>query len=141
MAVEKQFSLCQGNCKNAFCQAILPSEEVTIVHPPSGDPDANPHKYWLLKQTLYALQCRLLHWCHKINAILWSIGLTPSLEDPCLYSGFIVDPPHPSGTQSDSPLSLGLYVDDFVYFPKIQQLKLFSVGFLLNASRSTLWAL
>jgi hypothetical protein len=30
----------------------------------------------------------------------------------------IVDPSDPSGTQSDSPLSLGLYVDDFVYFSK-----------------------
>jgi hypothetical protein len=52
----------------------------------------------------------------KINAILCSIGLTPSLEDLCLYSGLIVDPSDPSGTKLESPLSLGLYVDDFVYF-------------------------
>jgi hypothetical protein len=118
MAVEKQFPLCQGNCKNAFCQGIPPSEKVTIVRPFSGDPDANPHKYWLLPRTLYGLRCSPWHWYHKISAILWSIDLTPSLEDPCLYSGFIVDPSNPSGTQSDSPLSLGLYVDDFVYFSK-----------------------
>ncbi len=48
--------------------------------------------------------------------ILISIGLTPSLEDPCLYSGFIQDPPDPSGMKSACPLTLGLYIDDFVYF-------------------------
>ncbi len=51
----------------------------------------------------------------KFNAILRSIGLTPSLEDPCFYSGFIHDPSDTSKI-SDSPLSLGLYVEDFVYF-------------------------
>jgi hypothetical protein len=38
------------------------------------------------------------------------------LEDPCLYSGFIQDPLDPSGATSESPLLLGLYVNDFVYF-------------------------
>jgi hypothetical protein len=46
----------------------------------------------------------------------FSIGLTPSLEDPCLYSGYIQDHSNSSGTKSNVPLSLGLYVDDFVYF-------------------------
>jgi hypothetical protein len=56
VAVEKQCPLCQGDCKNAFCLGILPPEEVTIVRPPLGDPDANPQEYWLLLQTLYGLQ-------------------------------------------------------------------------------------
>jgi hypothetical protein len=38
MAVKKQRPLHQGDCKNAFCQGILPPEEVTIVCPPSGNP-------------------------------------------------------------------------------------------------------
>jgi hypothetical protein len=38
------------------------------------------------------------------------------LEDPCLYTGFIQDPKNPTTLQSSCPLSLGLYVDDFVYF-------------------------
>jgi hypothetical protein len=50
------------------------------------------------------------------NAILCSIGLTLSLEDPCLYSGFIQNPSDPSGTKTDVPLSLGLYIDNFIYF-------------------------
>jgi hypothetical protein len=46
MAVQHCCPLCQGNCKNAFCQGILPPEEVTIIRPPSGDPDADPQEYW-----------------------------------------------------------------------------------------------
>jgi hypothetical protein len=86
------------------------------VCPPFSDPAAEPHKYWLLWRTLYGLQRSPCHWYNKINAILRSIHLTPLLEDTCLYSGFIQDPLDPSGTKSESPLSLGLYVNDFVYF-------------------------
>ena len=116
LAVEKRRALRQGDCKNAFCHGILPPEETTIVRPPAGDPDAEPHEYWLLLKTLYGLRRSPCHWYDKINAIFISIGLTPSLEDPCLYSGFIQDPSDPSSKQSSSPLTLGLYVDDFVYF-------------------------
>jgi hypothetical protein len=116
MAIQKRHPLCQGDCKNVFCQGILPSEEVTIVRPPSGDPNADPQEYWLLLRTLYGLRQSPCHWYNKINAILCSIGLTPSLEDQCLYSSFIQDPSNPSGTKLDVPLSLGLYIDDFVYF-------------------------
>ncbi len=31
MAIEKRHPLCQGDCKKAFCQGILPLEEVIIV--------------------------------------------------------------------------------------------------------------
>ena len=116
MAVEKRRPLRQGDCKNAFCQGILPANEITIVRPPPGDPEAEPGEYWLLLRTLYGLRRSPRHWYDKINAILRSIGLTPSLEDPCLYSGFITDPSDPSQLKSEYPLSLGIYVDDFVYF-------------------------
>ncbi len=87
-----------------------------IVRPPAGDPDANPNEYWLLQQTLHGLCHSPCHWYDKINKILESIGLCPSLEDPCLYTGCIIDPDNPTATLSSVPLSLGLYVDDFVYF-------------------------
>ncbi len=45
MAIQRRHPLCQGDCKNAFCQGILPPEEVTIVRPPSGDPNADPQEY------------------------------------------------------------------------------------------------
>ncbi len=94
----------------------LPPEETTIVRPPSGDSESDPQEYWLLLKTLYGLRHSPKHWYDKINAILISIGLTPSLEDPCLYSGFVIDPSDPSKRASEHPLMLGLYVDDFVYF-------------------------
>ncbi len=118
MAVQHHCPLCQGDCKNTFCQSILPPEEVTFVHPPFGDPDADPQEHWLLLCTLYGFRRSLRHWYDEINAILQSIGLTPSLEDPCLYSGYIQDPSDPLGIKSECPLSLGLYVDNFVYFSK-----------------------
>jgi hypothetical protein len=31
LAVKKRSPLCQGDCKNTFCQGVLPPEEVTIV--------------------------------------------------------------------------------------------------------------
>ncbi len=34
LAVQKRRALRQGNCKNAFCQGILPPDEITIVRPP-----------------------------------------------------------------------------------------------------------
>jgi hypothetical protein len=57
MAVEQQRTLQQGNCKNAFCQGILPPDEITIIKPPIGDPDAKKDEYWLLKRILYGLCC------------------------------------------------------------------------------------
>jgi hypothetical protein len=55
MAVKRRRTIKQGDCKNAFCQGILPSDEITIVKPPIGDPDTKKDEYWLLKQTLYGL--------------------------------------------------------------------------------------
>ncbi len=77
MAIASHCPLCQGDCKNAFCQGILPPNEITIVCPPSKDPEATPDKYWLLKWTLYGLWRSPRHWYDEISAILQLIGLTP----------------------------------------------------------------
>ncbi len=45
LAVQHCPGLKQGDCKNAFCQGILPPEEVTIIWPPLGDPDAAKDEY------------------------------------------------------------------------------------------------
>ncbi len=108
--------LKQGDCKNAFCHGILPPDKTTIVRPPSGDPDATNDEYWLLLKTLYGLRWSPRHWYDKIGAILRSFGLTPSSYDPYLYFGFVQDPQIPSKTLSTTPLSMGLFVDDVVYF-------------------------
>ena len=49
MAVKCRCTLKQGDCKNAFCQGILPPDEVTIVKSPIGDSDVKEGEYWLLK--------------------------------------------------------------------------------------------
>ncbi len=59
MAVEKHRTLKQGNCKNAFCQGILPKDKITIIKPPIGNPDAEKDEYWLLKWTIYGLRVSL----------------------------------------------------------------------------------
>jgi hypothetical protein len=116
LAVQHCHGLKQDNCKNTFCQGILPPEEIAIVQPPLGDPDAAKDKYCLLQKTLYGLRRSPHHWYEKIDSILRSIGLTSNSHNPCLYTGFVRDPCNPSAPHFDVPLSLGLYVDDFVYF-------------------------
>jgi hypothetical protein len=78
----------------------------------------DPNEYWLLQRNLYGLHWSPCHWYDKINTILCSIGLSPLLEDPCFYTGFVRDPKNPAGAVSTTPLSLGLYIDGFVYFSK-----------------------
>ena len=56
LAVEKHRPLHQGDRRNAFCQGILPPDELTIVRPPSGNPEGGPQEFWLLLCTLYGLR-------------------------------------------------------------------------------------
>ncbi len=116
LAIQQRRTLKEGDCKNAFCQGILPPDEITIVKTPIGDPDAKKDEYWLLKRTLYGLRRSPKHWYDKIRKILTSIGLNQNPYNPCLFSGHIIYPTDPSDSPSSSPLTLGLYVDDFVYF-------------------------
>ena len=87
LAVQRPHGLKQGDCKNTFCQGILSPKEVTIVRPPSGDPDAPKDENWLLQKTLYGLCRSPCHWYQKIDAILHSIGLVLSPHDSCSYTG------------------------------------------------------
>jgi hypothetical protein len=116
LAVEQRRTLKQGDCKNAFCQGILPDDEVTTVKPPIGEPDASKDEYWLLWKTLYGLRRSPRHWYTKITTILNRIGLTPNASDPCMFTGSLCNPDDPAEDIPCSPLTIGLYVDDFVYF-------------------------
>ena len=51
-----------------------------------------------------------------IDRILRSMGLKSNPCDPCVYSGFVCDPDDPAEPDPTVPLTLVLYVDDFVYF-------------------------
>jgi hypothetical protein len=116
LAVEQRRTLKQGDCKNAFCQGVLPDDETTIVKPLIGDPDAGKDEYWLLKKTLYGLRRSPRHWYNKIWLVLASISLKPNVSDPCMFTGSISDPNDPAADIPFTPLTIGLYVDDFVYF-------------------------
>lgn len=137
-AVSDKRILQQGDCKNAFCHARLPDDELTVVRPPVGDPEHNNDTYWLLNKTLYGLRRSPHHWYNMFTAALKDIGLKPSLHDPCLFSG-IVNPSKPSPTENSPTISptvlpsesssssnshssdtaavhVGIYVDDFVFY-------------------------
>ena len=72
----------------------------------------------MLRKTPYGLWRSPWHWYKKINSILRSIGLAHNAHDPCFYTGLVRDPHDPLATQSSIHLSIGLYVDNFVYFSK-----------------------
>ena len=141
-AVGDKRVLQQGDCKNAFCQAVLPDNEATVVRPPVGDPDYNKEIYWKLKKSLYGLRRSPRHWFNRIASILQGIGLVQSPHDPCIFSG-IIDPSasaFPTTTNADGTITVtipaakgnpestitlpstrqmihvGIYVDDFVFY-------------------------
>ena len=123
--MEKHRTLKQGDCKNAFCQGVLPDDEITIAKPPIGDPGAGKDKYWLLKNTLYGLRRSRSpqHWYNKIMSVLASISLRPNASDHCLFTGSINDSNDPTADIPSAPLTVGLYVDDFVYFSEDPEVK------------------
>jgi hypothetical protein len=135
MAVVSCRPLRQGDCINRFCQGILPLDKVTIVCPPSRDPEVAPDEYWLLKRTLYGLRWSLRHWYDRISTILCSLGLTPSLKDLCLYTGFIVDPLDSSSSPLSAMLSLGMCDDDFVCFLENPTVKALFCWLLANCCK------
>jgi hypothetical protein len=112
-AVEHKRVLQQGDCKNAFCHAILPDDELTVVRPPIGDPAFDKDEYWLLNKTLYGLRRSPHHWYNMFFAALKKMGLQQSVHDPCLFSGNLTSDPNPTAA---SEIHVGIYVDDFVYF-------------------------
>jgi hypothetical protein len=60
----------------------------------------------------------------KIKLVLTQISLQQNVYDPCLFTGHIHDPFNPAYSPSSSPLTLGLYVNYFVYFsvdPEVEE--------------------
>jgi hypothetical protein len=92
MALHHHCSLKQGDCKNAFCQGTLPPDEITIVKPPIGDPEATKDEYWLLNPTMYRPCHSPWHWYTKIKPILNQLGLHQNAYNPCLFTGYVIDP-------------------------------------------------
>jgi deoxyuridine 5'-triphosphate nucleotidohydrolase len=107
LAIYHKRKLKNGDIKQAFVQAVLPDHEKYVLRPPAGCPNTPKDTYWLLKRTLYGLKRSPRHWFDKATQILAQCGLTPSLHNPCMFTG------KPDGIHT---LYLGLYVDDLCYF-------------------------
>ena len=123
LAMEHRKTLQQDDYKNAFCNGDLPPDEVTIIRPPNGDPDTRKDEFWLLCKTLYGLRRSPRHWYDKIKKILLSMGLKQNIYDPCLFTGFVRNPGDPTDSPATVPLTLGLYVDDFIFFSASDEVK------------------
>ena len=67
MAVEDGCRLKQGDCKNAFCNGILPDDEICVVKPPLGCPKSPKGTYWKVNKTLYGLARSAHHWYTKLS--------------------------------------------------------------------------
>ena len=111
---EKRRILQQGDCKNAFCNALLPDDKITIVCPPLSNTESVPDDFWLLNKTLYGLRRSPQHQYNLITKILSNMGLTPSNHDPCLFSGVINNGTLPLTPQNQT--HVGLHANDFISF-------------------------
>ena len=108
IAVRHNRTLKSGDVKQAFVQALLPPNENYILRPPPGCPHTPKQTYWKLQRTLYGLKRSPRHWFDKAASLLQQLGLKPCPNAPCIFKGEII--------KGKPPLTLGLYVDDFVYF-------------------------
>jgi hypothetical protein len=59
----------------------------------------------------------------KIKTIFHSLGLRDNFLGPCLFTGTIINPSNPAVPPSTAPLTLGLYVDNFIYFSEDPEVK------------------
>ena len=115
-AIEHQCKLKQVDYKNAFCNPTLPTNVTTIICPPLGDPNAQPGEYLLLNKTLYGLWHSPKHWYDMASAALLEMGLTQSIHDLCLFHGIPSTSGIPSTFDNEEPFTVGLYIDDLVYY-------------------------
>ena len=102
MAVGDGRRLKQGDCKNAFCNGVLPDDEIYIVKPFSGCPRSSLGTYWKINKTLYGLARSAHHWYTKT-----SNRLTEDMQ----WRKIIAYTNRP-------PIYVGLYVDGLVYYSK-----------------------
>ena len=116
MAVGDGRRLKQGDCRNAFCNGILPNDEICIVKPPADCPRTQLGTYWKLNKTLYGLARSVHHWYMKIpNHFTEDLGFDSMAQDNCFYKCTPI--------AGQSPIYVGLYVDDLVYYSKLDKIE------------------
>ena len=116
MAVGDGRQLKQGDCKNAFCNRILPDDKVCIVKPPNGCPHSKPGIYWKLNKTLYELCRSTHHWYTEIsNHLTNNLGFASMAQDNCVYKCTLIE--------GQPPIYVGLYVDNITYYSKCDKVE------------------
>ena len=116
MVVDNGRCLKQADCRNAFCNGILPDDETCIVKPPIGCPISSPGTFWKLNKTLNELTRSTHHWYTKIsNHLKDDMGFNAMAQDKCVYKNTPIE--------GQPPIYIGLYVDDLVYYSKSDKVK------------------
>jgi hypothetical protein len=77
----------QGDCKNTFCNPVLPDDEVVILLPPQGCPFSKPNMFWRIRKTLYGLRRSPTHWYKMFRSVMQMCVLKPCPNSPCLFYG------------------------------------------------------
>ena len=109
MAVNDGCCLKQADCKNTFCNGILPEDEIYIVKPPVNCSCSPRGTFWKLNKTLYELACSTHHWYTKIlNHLVDNLGFETMDQDKCVYKY--------TPMKGQPPTYVGLYVDDLIYY-------------------------
>ena len=83
-----------GDIKQSFKQSKLPSDKTYVVKSLTGCPRTLEGSYWFLKCALHSLRRVPQHWFDKMTKVLQSIGLHPSPNNPCIFSGFLTPGEH-----------------------------------------------
>ena len=111
MACQDGRTLKSGDCKNAFCNGILPDDEICIVKPPKGCPRTPKGYYWKLNKTVYGLCRSPHHWYKKITGhLIKDMGFKAMPQDNCVLKCTPIP--------GEPPIYVGIYVDDFIYYSK-----------------------
>ena len=103
LVASRNFDLDQLDVTSAFLNA--PIDIPIFMKPPPGFPNDANHAF-KLKKAVYGLKQANLLWFNTITSFLYSLGLSPTKNDPCI----LVNGPISASTFA----AVVLYVDDFL---------------------------
>ena len=107
-------TLFHADVPTAFIRSTLTEESVLLEPPeipgdlvlPEGFSKCSPDELYLLLKALYGLKQAPRQWYSTMRDYLNSLGFTQAASDPCI---FVLD-------KNDEHMTIGLYVDDLLYF-------------------------
>ena len=111
MVVDDGRRLKQADCKNTFCNGILPNDEIYIIKPSIGCPTSSPGTFLKLNKTFYGLTRSAHHWYTTILDYLKdNMGFDAMTQDKCVYKCILIE--------GQLPIYVGLYIDGLVHYSK-----------------------